>query len=50
MRSVILRAKNIQGSKFTTIDINYIFYAPLMKFVNENLKKTLSCNHILTIP
>jgi len=39
MRNVILRAKNIQGSKFTTIDINYIFYASLMKFVNEKLKK-----------
>ena len=35
-----LKSQKIQGLKFTTIDINCIFYALLMMFVNENLKKT----------
>ena len=34
-----LKSQKIQGLKFTTIDINCTFYASLMKFVNEKLKK-----------
>ena len=39
-----LKSQKIQGLKFTTIDINCIFYALLMMFVNENLKKTFHVN------